>query len=77
VKDMSTKRSTTAQLPPYRPDGRCSKCGYEDISTQYVEPDRPYAYGCRFHKTTNDEHLHRYCRRCGYEWAEACIEQEM
>lgn len=64
---------------PYDADHRCPKCWGEDVSTSYRE--NSHAFDCRRHsrgwastgddcEVCKDEHFHRHCRRCSYEWRE-------
>ena len=55
---------------PYNPDSKCSKCGHDDIATTYCPGCVPR---CRRHPFEDGEHLDRYCRKCGFAWAEDCI----
>lgn len=45
----------------YNPYRRCSKCGSNLISAAY---HRPAECDIAF------EHMHRYCKSCGYDWLE-------
>ncbi len=69
-------------LPPYRPEPRCQKCGFDKASTKYhpftqqvaggMHPSCPWT--CELHWVIGlTEHLVRVCQRCGYEWAEAVL----
>ena len=53
----------------------CPKCGFKDIATSY-HPRRSYCDPwSRFtFNAQDDEHLHRTCRRCGYDWTDAVLE---
>ncbi len=63
-------------LPGYGPQNGCPKCGSqrETVSTRYcvggVGDNRKLCYG------REEEHFHRGCPRCGYEWLEAVFEKE-
>ncbi len=61
------------KLPPYSPCTKCPKCGHDDIHTRYVAHGGRYGQPCEFKSYRENEHLHRYCRRCSYEWCEACL----
>lgn len=63
-----------SQLLPYDFAAHCPKCGHKDVSTHYVSASYWARYDCRHHPSTNEEHLHRWCRRCDYQWAERCID---
>ena len=58
-------------MKPYDPDGKCLKCGWGEASTHYHPGGIWGATGC-----PREEHLHRYCQRCGYDWIEACLEEK-
>lgn len=51
------------KLPKYDPRSRCEKCGDDDAETQHFVS-----------RYVVDEHLLRTCRRCGYRWAERCVD---
>ncbi len=61
-------------MSPYDANASCPKCGHGDIGTIFVARlvvgcmrlDCLYGPG-----GTSDEHMHRDCRRCSYEWPEA------
>lgn len=65
------------QLPFYDQNARCPKCYHDDISTQYVKQGERYGQPCEFYPVDvrEHEHLHRHCRRCSFEWCEACQKQ--
>ena len=42
----------------------CSKCGANDIATQWHERGKK----CKSDEGPRGEHLHRTCRNCGYTW---------
>ena len=61
-----------AALPPFVADAICPKCEYDDIAIRYHSG---WSFGepwpiCRI------EHIDRTCRRCHYEWQEACLDQD-
>lgn len=57
----------------------CSKCGSDDIGTTYHKQGCGKAscscatcsYGS--HAKSHDEHLHRFCRGCGFDWLDAVL----
>ncbi len=56
----------------------CSKCGSSNVSARYCEhdwcSDFDHKYGrCQ---AADGPHIHRYCRRCGYDWLEAPLDAE-
>lgn len=57
-------------MKPYDPAGKCPKCGGAVVSTDY-HPSGVWRTGC-----IREEHQHRYCRRCNYDWIEACLEEK-
>lgn len=60
----------------FRADRKCCKCGYEgrwliDGEAKVIRT----AASVKFMKNQKDEeYLLRTCKRCGYEWKEACID---
>jgi hypothetical protein len=66
------------KLPSYDPTGRCPKCNGEDVATRYVEQGGKYGEPCEFYSADvrDTEHMHRHCRRCSFEWCEACVQQD-
>lgn len=58
-------------LPSYRPEGGCPKCGGVTVGTHYVAGDSCDEQTCR---TCDQEHLARTCRLCGFAWAEATVD---
>jgi hypothetical protein len=59
------------QLPPVNTiNVRCPKCNHDDITLMYCEGARPAQLCWPYH---HDEHHHRHCTRCHYEWLEAVI----
>jgi hypothetical protein len=67
-------------LPPYDPDVACSKCGHDDVGTQYqanahhVAGSRCPLADLRDPECCTAEHHHRTCQRCGYLWPESVKE---
>lgn len=67
-------------LPAFDPDAPCPKCGHDQISTDYhgATCDR-WPGTCPVHMELSRpacctaEHLHRWCDRCKFRWAEAVI----
>lgn len=53
---------------PFNPDASCPKCGGKDLGIQWHEGNH---WGCQYW----DEHLDRYCRTCGYKWAEKPLDK--
>ena len=58
-------------LPIFTEDPVCSKCGWTNITTAYAA-GRCLTYDLLpCHKLERfQEHMHRRCLRCGYEWIE-------
>ncbi len=59
-------------------NAKCPKCGNEDVSVYYHDG---YFVGrtsaCEFGSDVNrKEHMHRVCKRCHFEWLEACLGAE-
>jgi len=63
------------RLPDYDPMGRCPKCNGEDVATRHVKQGGKYGEPCEFYSSDvrDTEHMHRHCRRCSFEWCEACL----
>lgn len=67
----------SVDLPPYNPEATCPKCGHDDVHTRY-EPTAHH-HSCQVREMVTDpvcctaEHMERTCRRCGYQWPEACM----
>lgn len=71
---MTPPGATVTLLPE-----RCEKCGQTDIATQY-HARHCHATECSFsrcwygsHSKRHDEHLHRTCRTCGYDWTQDVV----
>ncbi|MGA4989931.1 hypothetical protein [Nonomuraea bangladeshensis] len=57
-------------LPPFSGDSpTCPKCGNVGAYTKHRSGRDPFA-------SHPGEHLERSCTRCGYEWAEATVDQQ-
>lgn len=71
-------------LPAYTgPMGTCVKCGTNEADTTYLSAgicahgDDGYNETVTSHGgDLGGERLHRTCRRCGYQWDEACKDAE-
>jgi len=66
-------------LPPFNAKAVCPKCGYaEEAGVKWVQSPLPapipYPMECLRHEYVECDHLHRFCQRCGYSWAEACLD---
>lgn len=72
-----------SKLKCFDANARCGKCGHDDIGTSYHSvirgeggfkdgPNCHYGAPC-FRECPEKSHLLRHCRRCGYEWLEACV----
>lgn len=62
-------------LPAYDPDGRCPKCGHDDIATTYHVGKWRAGGTMACHRVNpaiedDTEHHDRACRRCQYRWLE-------
>lgn len=57
----------------YNPKVICEKCGGKDIHTAYHKDKE---YGCPKELSFGDEHLCRYCRRCGFKWPEKTLKKK-
>ena len=61
-------------LPKYNPNVTCRKCGCTDIKTEYCEHKGGRLMEICWCKV-DDEHMHRTCERCRYEWLEAVLNE--
>lgn len=59
-------------LQPLNLEATCPKCGHDDIGVSYHRL-WPYQPGCDCFGRGRMEHMRRDCRRCHYDWAEACL----
>ena len=60
-------------LKKYDQEGVCPKCGHGAIDVWFCAGGRP-GKRCWDDFTDTQEHLHRQCRGCHYEWQEACLD---
>ena len=60
------------ELLRYSKDRWCPKCGGQDISTRYHSKESAMDI-CWCSGIDMQEHMHRYCRNCHYEWLEASL----
>lgn len=64
--DCDCRQSAPASgLPAFDSIGACPKCGCADVDVKYCV-SAPL-YSC---KGVEEEHMHRKCTRCRYEWLE-------
>jgi len=71
--DCQLKGEAMSQRDPYDSSRPCPKCGFGDTTTTFCPGVVPR---CRRHPFEDGEHLDRHCRRCGYAWAEDCLNIE-
>lgn len=57
-------------LDDFKPGGICPKCGCEKMETSYCVGDCPL-----FKAFFTTEHLDKKCVRCGFGWAENCLNE--
>lgn len=68
-----------AELPPFDAEATCVKCAWEDVrvlhcaSRTYSSYDLCYEIGQR---EPYEDHFHRTCGRCHYEWLEAPLDAQ-
>lgn len=62
-------------LPPFRRNARCPKCWGTQVETEWKPDSSKVSSWEASHRLTNDEHLARRCKGCGYEWAELPMDQ--
>ncbi len=60
-------------LPIYDPKRACCKCGSTDVSTTYRTTSQ-ISVSVNGSCGTDAPHLCRFCRVCGYRWAEAPLD---
>jgi len=59
---------TMDKRPPYNPAAVCTKCGFKEVGIEYHHRwNCPWGY-CA------ENHLHRTCMRCNYQWIEAPVD---
>lgn len=61
-------------LPQYKADRACPKCGNNEIATVYRADDEKVPFGERF-VAPQEQHLKRWCTRCAYVWYERPLDQ--
>lgn len=64
-------------MKPFDAEAKCPKCGGDDLATTFhaaSDLTHPMAVG-RDRCDVHDEHIHRHCRRCGYDWIEAPLDK--
>lgn len=81
-----TREDVLVALPPYSgPIPTCPKCGLsgnqrgehpETARTRYVEPIEGEQVTLTRTEDGAPEYLTRTCVRCGYSWAERCVDAE-
>lgn len=57
-------------MKTYDAKSRCPKCGNAYCDSKYHEKPGGQCF------EAEGEHVDRICRRCGYQWAEACLTPE-
>jgi len=66
-------------LPDFDGDAVCSKCRGDDIYTRWCKQGNQVSWRsaelCRW-QFRDVEHMHRFCRSCGFEWLEATADVE-
>ena len=55
----------------FDPKAKCEKCKGEEIATVYCRHPLPDKTSPKI-----KEHLHRQCKRCGFNWVEKCLNSE-
>lgn len=61
-------------LPPFDPSARCPKCAGADVQVTFCMGGWDCTPSVRFRVKWGQEHLHRRCQRCSYDWPEAPID---
>lgn len=60
---------------PFNAVSKCTKCGFDDISTQYCCKYVNSANNCDAYTEEKiiQEHIDRRCQRCHYHWRESVL----
>jgi len=66
------------KLPKYNPDAKCPKCDYLNVNSVYCEEPQvaEICYEFTYREAELQEHIHRTCQCCHYEWLEAALSAE-
>jgi ribosomal protein S27AE len=63
-------------MRPFNVERNCPKCGCLDVGARHLSrkefPNSRSYYDCE--RRENTEHIHRHCRRCGFNWDEAPLD---
>lgn len=65
-----------SDFPTYDPEGQCPKCSSGDLGTEWKESMRKPMATRNYFGLSAHEHMERWCKRCGYKWAEAPLDVE-
>jgi len=60
--------------PPETKDPVCPKCGCGETTVWYCDGKRLNPEALCFKRARGDEHMHRFCANCDYEWLEPCLD---
>lgn len=60
-------------LEPFNEKATCPMCGHEEIGVRFSASCYKTWCAARSECSIDFPHLHRACRRCGYDWPEAPI----
>lgn len=55
---------------------KCRKCGSGNIATSFHEDEEDCRNILQFQYRFKGEHLHKYCRHCGYQWSAPCEDDD-
>lgn len=55
----------------------CSKCGDSGIKSLFCKGAVAARTCWKYGIGVREEHLHRACGQCGYEWFESCIDSNL
>lgn len=64
-------------MEEFAPNRSCPKCAYEKVRVWYCEKEQPALIcWCALDEMDDDEHFHRTCERCFYEWLEKTLQSD-
>lgn len=62
-------------MTPFDPAAKCPKCGHDETSDAYHKNGYKCPFGSVVDVGREEEHIHRTCKRCGFDWPEAVLER--
>jgi len=64
-------------MQPFNPDAKCAKCGSDNIHSIFCVDPRYYSSCRKWPNEVREEHIHRNCKTCRYEWLEAPLDKKV